>query len=141
MLFCYSSLLKSTSLRTKHPANIILLTILVVSQAIFFGGLCSHTYITAVFLAGIFVSTSSHAVAAGYTWMSGKSRRLKRNTKIFVLIGFGLYIGLFVILWDFLDKTHNLTYREFFFWAWIGSYLPFSFYFPYALVLYVLPEL
>ena len=107
----------------------------------FFGGLMSHSFISAIFLAGLFVSTSSHAIAAGYTWMTGKSRRLKSNTHFFVLIGFGIYIGLFVLLWDFLDKTHNLTYREFFFWAWIGSYLPFSYYFPYALVLFVLPEL
>ena len=106
----------------------------------FFGGLCAHSFISAVFLAGLFVSTSSHAIAAGYTWVSGKSRRLKNNVHRFVIIGFILYIGIFVLLWDYLDHSHSLTYREFFFWAWIGSYLPFSYYFPYALVLFVLPE-
>ena len=60
---------------------------------------------------------------------------------MFVLLGFGIYIGLFVIFWDFLDSKHDLTYREFLFWAWIITYLPLSFYFPYALVLFVLPEL
>ena len=123
-----------------YAYNILAVTIMVLSQALFFGGLCAHSFISAVFLAGLFVSTASQAAAAGYTWFLGKSRRLKRNTNIFILLGFGIYIGIFVLLWDFLDKTHSLTYREFFFWAWMISYLPFSFYFPYALILFVLPE-
>ena len=107
----------------------------------FLGGLCAHSFISSIILGGLCVSTSSHAIAASYTWISGKSRRLKRNTHFFILIGLGIYIGIFVLLWDFLDDSHSLTYREFFFWAWLGTYLPFSFYFPHALVLFVLPEL
>ena len=140
MLFCISTLRGSSRLRKLHPMNMIILTVLTIAQAMFVGGLCSHSFISAVFLAGIFVSTSSHAFAAGYTWVSGKSRRLKTNVHRFVIIGFIIYIGIFVLLWDYLDHSHSLTYREFFFWAWIGSYLPFSYYFPYALVLFVLPE-
>ena len=140
MVFCFTSF-KSNYLRNTWPSNIIVLSVLVLSQAIFLGGLCSHSFISSIFLAGLCVSTSSHAIAAGYTWMTGKSRRLKKNTHFFILIGFGIYIGVFVLLWDFLDKSHNLTYREFFIWAWICSYLPFSYYFPYALILFVLPEL
>ena len=141
MFYAYNMLKKSSYLRTTHPYNIICLSVLVLSQALFVGGMCAHSFLSAIFLAGIFVSTVSQALAAAYTWRSNKSRRLKKNTHLFVLIGFGIYVGIFVLFWDFLDKTHSLTYREFFFWAWIVGYLPFSFYFPYALVLFVLPEL
>ena len=141
MVFCYSFFMKSRYTRVTHPNNICLLTCLVLSQAMFVGGLCAHSFISSVILAGLFVSTTSQAAAACYTWISGKSRRLKSHTRFFVLLGFGIYIGLFVLVWNLLDSRYSLTQRQFLILAWLCTYLPLSFYFPYALVLYVLPEL
>jgi len=105
------------------------------------GGLCSHSYISTVILAGLFVSSSSLAAGALLTVQSGKGHRMKRNLFFCVFIGFFLYAGIFFMMWQLLGDHHSLSYREFFVLAWLFSYLPFTFYFPYALILYVLPEL
>ena len=109
--------------------------------SIFIGGLCSHSYISTVILGGLFVSTSSLAVGSLITVSSGKAHRMKKNLKFCTFVGFCVYVGIFVMVWQLLGKEHSLTYREFFILAWIISYLPFTLYFPYALILYIIPEL
>lgn len=109
--------------------------------SIFLGGLCSHSYITTVILGGLFVASSSLAVGSLITVSSGKAHRMKKNLALCVLLGFLVFVGIFVMVWQLLGDHHSLTYREFFILAWIISYLPFTLYFPFALILYVIPEL
>ena len=141
MFGCYMAFLCYEDARLKTPHKQVLLVLLSISEGMFYGGACSHSYITTVLLTGIAVATCTLTAAAIFVYMTGKSKRLKRTVNIFVLIGFACYVGIFVLLWNLLGSEHTLTFRQFFVIAWCIAYLPFAYYLAYATVLFVVPEL
>ena len=111
-----------------------------IAQACFFGGLCSHAYIATVGLAGVMMAAGSSCVGAAITSALGKSRRLKKNIFVCIFLGFLIYISVFVWGWNVIEDTKLWRY-ELLCAVWLLAYLPFAFYFPYALILFVIPEL
>ena len=80
------------------------------------------------------------AVAAAMTSAMNKSRRLRSNMFLCGVIGLIIYILIFKVLWDLGSSERHLTYRAAFVLIWMLADIPFSFYFPYALICYVIPE-
>ena len=111
-----------------------------IAQACFFGGLCSHAYIATVGLAGVMMAAGSSCVGAAITSALGKSRRLKKNIFVCIFLGFLIYISVFVWGWNVIEDTKLWRY-EVLCAVWLLAYLPFAFYFPYALILFVIPQL
>ena len=97
--------------RTEFPWNFILLGLLIFAQALFLGGLCSHSYISTLVLAGLALSTGTVAAAAIWTTSTNKGRRLKRNLFRFAILGFLGYIAVFFFVWQFLTDKHSFSYR------------------------------
>ena len=130
----------SARIRKEFPFNFAILAILCIVQGMFLGGLCSHSYISIVVLGGICLALSSLTVGAALASITGKSRKLKKFLFWCIWIGFAAYVVIFVVVQRLMDSSYSFTYREVIFWSWVISYAPFTFYFPYALVLFVLPE-
>lgn len=138
--FGWMLLYQTDKFRKEFPYNYICSGAVCLVTAVALGGLASHSYLMACALAGLCVATTSMAIAAAVTSASGKSRRLKSNMFFCGLVGLFTYFAIFLLLWKMLGSEKNTTYRAIFVLVWLIADLPFAFYFPYALVLYVLPE-
>jgi len=57
------------------------------------------------------------------------------------VIGLITYVLIFKVLWDLSSNEKTMTYRAIFVLIWLLADIPFSFYFPYALICYVIPEM
>ena len=86
------------------------------------------------------MAAGSSCVGAAITSASGKSRRLKKTIYICIFLGFLIYISVFVWGWNVIEDTRLWRY-ELLCAVWLIAYLPFAFYFPYALILFVIPQL
>ena len=138
--FGWMLLYQQDKYRREYPYNYICSGLVCLVTACSLGGLCSHSYLSACALAGLCVATTSMAVAAAITSATGKSRRLKYNMFLCGLLGLAAYFAIFLLLWKMLGNERHWTFRFVFVLIWLLADLPFSFYFPYAMVMYVLPE-
>mmetsp|Transcript_16033 Transcript_16033/g.20288 ORF Transcript_16033/g.20288 Transcript_16033/m.20288 type:complete len:270 (-) Transcript_16033:192-1001(-) len=126
--------------RNEFPWNYVAVSAVCLVTACSLGGLASHSFLMANALAGLCVATSSVAIAAAITSATNKSRRLKQHIVFCSLIGLAAYAAIFLLLWKMLGNEKETTYRAIFVLIWLLADIPFALYFPYALVLYVLPE-
>ena len=86
------------------------------------------------------MAAGSSCVGAAITSAAGKSRRLKSVIHVCIFLGFLIYISVFVWGWNVIEDNYLWRY-EALIAVWLLAYLPFAFYFPYALILFVIPEL
>ena len=100
MCILFLFLLNKYKARIEYPINYVILGLLTIAQACFFGGLCSHAYIATVGLAGVMIAASSSCVGAAITSASGKSRHLKKTIFVCIFLGFLIYISVFVWGWN-----------------------------------------
>lgn len=133
-------LYRTESYRKNYPYNWVMLTGVGLVSAAFLGGICAYSYLGVCALSGLCIATTSMGIAAAMTSAGNKSRLLRRNMWICGIIGLAVYIAIFKVLWDMFSHEKEMTYRAIFVIIWCLCDLPFSMYFPYALILYVIPE-